>query len=116
MRAILLLVTATLGQIAIADEYSIATIVDAGQSTELYADGFGGVQGANENTLTVDIDGMRITASYATILASGKNAASNFIVGSEVQARVHRNNKWLYIVREDGKELRARITRRAIVD
>jgi hypothetical protein len=116
VRIVLFIAIVALAYSANADDYSTATIVDAGQGTELVADGLGGVYGTNQNTLAIEMDGMRITATYATILASGKNAAANFIVGTTVQARIDKNNKWLYVVRADGKELRARITRRAIVD
>ena len=116
MRIVPLVAIVALAYSANADDYSTATIVDAGQSTGLVSDGGGGLYPTNQNTLALEMDGMRITATYATILASGKNAAANFIVGTKVQARIDKNNKWLYVVREDGKELRARITRRAIAD
>lgn len=97
------------------DDYRRAIVVDAGQSTELRAGGvFGGVTNANTNTITVEIDGMRYTADYQTILAGGKNASSNFVVGAEVMARVHRE-KFLWILRDDGKPLKVRITRREII-
>jgi len=109
----LLLAGAALG---VEDGYSVGVIVDADQSTELRSSGMfgGGVQDANANTITVDLDGMRYTVDYQTLLAGGKNASSRFVVGSEIHARVH-NGKWLWILREDGKPLRARITRREIV-
>lgn len=97
------------------DEYSTGRIVDASQGTELRAGLFGsGVSNANANSLTVELDGMRYTVDYQTILSGGKNAASNFVVGTEVQARVHKD-KWLVLLRPDGKTLRVRITRRELV-
>jgi hypothetical protein len=116
VRIVLFVAITALAYLANADDYSTAKIVDAGQGTGLVSDGRGGVYPTNQNTLAIEMNGMRITATYETILASGKNAAANFIVGTEVQARIDKNNKWLYVVREDGKELRARITRRAIAD
>lgn len=101
---------------AIADDdtYSTARIVDAGQSTELQAGAFGSVDNANVNSITVELDGMLITAEYQTLLAGGKNASSNFIVGSDVQARIQ--GKRLWILRDDGKPLKIRITRREILE
>lgn len=96
------------------DDYRPAIIVDAGQDTELRAGVFGGVTNANANTITVELDGMRYTANYQTILPNGRNASSHFVVGAEVMARVHRD-KFLWILREDGKPLKVRITRREIV-
>jgi len=96
------------------DEYRTAKIVDAGQDTEISADLFGDVQNANMNTITVELDGMRITANYQTLTPGGKNASSRFIVGTEVQARVH-NDKQLWIIRADGKPLKLRISRREMV-
>ena len=109
--AAMLLVVPTFAE----DGYSTATIVDAGQNSELDVGVFGGLRKSNENSITVELNGVRLTADYETFFASGKNASSNFIVGSQVQARVHRN-KWLYVLREDGKPVKARISRRELVD
>jgi hypothetical protein len=118
MRALILSSLAALslfGLTAVAEDvYSTATIVDAGKDSSLSVSLFGGLQNTNENMLSVALDGMKITASYETMFANGKNSSANFVVGSKVQARVHKN-KWLYVLREDGKPLRARIVRREML-
>src|SRR5690606_14609945 len=97
-----------------ADGYRTGTIVDAGQDSKLSVSLFGGMQNSNANTITVELDGMLYTINYQTMFAGGKNASSHFIVGTEVQAKVH-NNKRLWILREDGKPLKASIVRRELL-
>lgn len=102
-------------QVAIADdeEYRPARIVDAGSGWGIAAGAFGGVENEHQNSITIEIDGMRYTAQYNT-LTGGKNSAANFVVGSEVQVYVHEDRQ-LWILREDGKPLKVRIARREIV-
>ena len=97
-----------------ADDYRTGTVVDAGQDSKLSVSLFGGVQNENANTITVALEGMLYTVSYQTMFSGGKNASSNFVVGTEVQARVHKNKR-LWIMREDGKPLKANIVRRELL-
>lgn len=104
-----------LAQVAIADEeYRPARIVDASSGSEMQAGALGGVENANVNSITIELDGMRYTAQYQTLLPGGKNASSNFVVGTEVQAYVH-DDRQIWILREDGKPLKIRITRREVI-
>jgi hypothetical protein len=95
------------------EEYRPARIIDASSGWGMEAGAFGDVENAHQNSITIELDGMRYTAQYNT-LTGGKNSAANFIVGAEVQARVH-DDRQIWILREDGKPLKIRITRREIV-
>lgn len=112
--ALLMLFVAT-ASAAEDEEYRPARVVDIGTDTEIQSGGvFGGTTNAYNSAITIEIDGMRYTAQYQTLMPGGKNSASNFVVGSEVQVYVHEDRQ-LWILREDGKPLKVRITRREIV-
>lgn len=110
-RTIVALALFAIASSAMAQEFSTGHVVDVSQGTEMRAGMFGGVSNANQNAITVDLDGMRYTAAYQTVLPGGKNSASQFVVGTDVQARIVRDN-WLELLRPDGKPLRVRIVRR----
>lgn len=115
MRIIASTILAIAAATALAQDYSTATVIEARSGTEIQAGIFGGtVENANVSVITIEFSGMRYTGEYQTVLSGGRNAASNFVVGSEVQARIHRDRQ-IRILREDGKEIRARITRRELV-
>jgi hypothetical protein len=112
-----LAVTSTAG----AENFRDAVVVDAGAYTETGgAVLIGNVAypaTANMNAITVQIDGMLVTAVYETWVANGKNAAGAFVIGNTVQARLSgKRSQWLEVRVPGGSVVKASVTRRERVD
>lgn len=99
---------------ALAQDYSTARIVDVRQNEHSLAVGALSGVPVDQYAITVDLDGMRITANYAAGEFSLRNDSGQWVVGSEVQALIFRD-RWLELVRPNGKRLRGRIVRREIL-
>jgi hypothetical protein len=114
MRALMALALVCLSFAAhAAEEFQVATILDAGTHRE--TDGavmnvFGGINNteANVSVVVLQIGTLKVTAEYETMF-HGKRAASNMIVGDTVQART--DGKWLHFVGPSGKVIKAKVMR-----
>jgi len=70
---------------------------------------------ANMNSITIELDGVAITATYETVFKNGKNTAANLIIGQTVRAKLGgRGNRKLIVQIPDGGEVRADVVRREL--
>ena len=115
MKSLLLLgalgfVTTTVAQEP--DDFRPAVVVDAVASVETVATGIEAYS-YPANQIAVLIDGMIVTATYATWSTSGKNAAGAFIVGDTVLVKFDgRRNQKLIVQVPGGSTVRAEVIRR----
>lgn len=104
------------------EEFRDATVLNAGAYRE--TDGAVIMPGAwpmvastkaNMNSITVELDGVAITATYETVFKNGKNSAANLVIGQAVRAKLGgRGNRKLIVQIPDGGEVRADVVRREL--